>query len=196
MYLDARKSEVHPSEMLEGCVLQVMLTRCREAFINQSMWCWVRIIELTRLEKTFKITKPTPTMPITTSLSATCPQFLRTSRDGDFSTSMGSPFKSVTTLAEKREEFFPGIQPSLGVSKWSPWCLSPVQLLVSLWRWHHHQNAAGPLGRPQVLRRLNSNTQLDEALCYSHGSPNIILAALIEYPLRNSICQLPGLSSW
>ena len=53
-----------------------------------------RIMSSVRLEKTLKTIwsnrQPIPTMPITTSLSATSTRFLSTSRDGDPPTSLGS----------------------------------------------------------------------------------------------------------
>jgi len=67
--------------------------------------------------------QPIPTMP--TSLSATSPRFLDTSRDGDSTTSLGSPSQSNTTLSEKK--FFLTSDPIL------PWHnLKPLLLIPSL----------------------------------------------------------------
>ena len=52
---------------------------------------------------------PSPPCPLTTSLSATSPQFLNTSRDSDSTTSLGSLCQCPTTLTEKN--FVPNIQP-------------------------------------------------------------------------------------
>ena len=63
-------------------------------------------IELYMLEKTTKMIQsnpnPSPPCPLTTSLSATSPWFLNTSRDGDCTTSLGSLCHCSTALFEKR----------------------------------------------------------------------------------------------
>jgi len=63
--------------------------------------------------KTTAITT-TNTSPLSTSISATSPVFLNTSKDGDSTTSLGSPFQHLTTLWEKK--FFLISNLSL------PWC--------------------------------------------------------------------------
>jgi len=49
-----------------------------------------RIMESQRLEKSSEITECTPSIPLTTSLSATSPRSLHTSTDGDPTTPLGS----------------------------------------------------------------------------------------------------------
>lgn len=62
-----------------------------------------RIIESLELEKTTKIPKANPNPPpLTTSLSATPPRYLNTSKDRDSTTSPGSLCQSLTTLYKKR----------------------------------------------------------------------------------------------
>ena len=70
---------------LNGSWLQTSCNRNKESE-NQ------RIAESLRLEKISKIICPTisPPCPLTTSLSATSPQSLNISRDGDSTTSLGS----------------------------------------------------------------------------------------------------------
>ena len=46
--------------------------------------------------------QPTQPCPLPTSLSATSPWFWNTSRDGDPTTSLGSPFQCLTALSEKK----------------------------------------------------------------------------------------------
>ena len=63
-----------------------------------------RIIVSLRLEKTSKINKSKPSLPcpLIVSLSASSPHSLNTSRDGDFTTSLGSLFQCHSFC----EEFF------------------------------------------------------------------------------------------
>jgi len=46
--------------------------------------------------------QPTPLCPLLTSLSATSPQLLNTSRDSDCTTSVGSPCHCITALPKKK----------------------------------------------------------------------------------------------
>jgi len=45
---------------------------------------------------------PPPLCPLTTSLSATSPGYLNIPRDGDSTTSLGSPWQGLTTDSEKK----------------------------------------------------------------------------------------------
>ena len=82
------------------------------------------VTESLRLEKTSKITQsnpsPPPTCPLTTSLSATSPHFLSTSRDGDPTASLDSLHQCITThhrFANKRvfiEDSFESSHSELG----------------------------------------------------------------------------------
>ena len=94
-----------------------------------------RIIESPNLEKTSKITSLTihllPIFPHwTMSLGTTSRHMcvLHTSRDGDSTTSLGSPFQCLITLLEKK--FFL-------ISNWNlPWCnLRPFPLVLLLVMW-------------------------------------------------------------
>ena len=58
------------------------------------------------------------------SLSTTSKQFLNTSRDGDSTTSLGSPFQCLTALNIKN--FFPDIQPKLTLVQLETISLRPV----------------------------------------------------------------------
>ena len=87
-------------------------------------------MELLSLENISKIiwsncwpitTMPTKPCP----LSATSPHFLNTSRDNDSSTSLGSPFQSLTTLSEKKFVLISYLE--------LQWCnLRPLPLLLSV----------------------------------------------------------------
>ena len=61
------------------------------------------VIESWRLKTTTKIPRPNPPPPcsLTMSLSATCPQFSKTSRDGDPTTSLSSWLQRIIALSEK-----------------------------------------------------------------------------------------------
>ena len=73
---------------------------------------------------------------------------------------------------------------------WSHWHLSPAQVMVGLGCWQHHQNAAAALGRSQVLRGLNPDTQLAETRRYSHP-------ASTQHSIHRETpaFQLPGLTA-
>ena len=55
-----------------------------------------RFAESLRLENTSQILSPPPPCPLTPSSSATSPRFLDASRDGDPTTSLGSPYQCIT----------------------------------------------------------------------------------------------------
>jgi len=55
-----------------------------------------RFVESLRLENTSQILSPPPPCPLTPSSSATSPRFLDASRDGDPTTSLGSPYQCIT----------------------------------------------------------------------------------------------------
>lgn len=63
-----------------------------------------RLIGPLRLEKTTKVTTSNhqPPCPMATSLSATSPLLLNTSRDANITTSLGSLCQCTTTLSEKK----------------------------------------------------------------------------------------------
>lgn len=78
----------------------------------------------------------------------------------------------------------------------SHWHLSPAQVTVGLSCRQHHQNAAAALGRSQVLRRLNPDTQLAETLCYSHPAPKPHPGSTQHSIYQETPAfQLPGLTS-
>ena len=89
-----------------GCLLVLASNTSKEP---SGPWTAVirRIIESLRLEKTSKIItshhQPITTMPAKPLPEVPHPQvFLNTSRDGDFTTSPGSPFQCLATLSVKK----------------------------------------------------------------------------------------------
>jgi len=109
-----------PPLMLPRKVIPPLLRSARESFITaafltgrstcRSLYATssYRITESLQLEKTSKIIQPNAPLPclLTTSLSATSPWFLSTSRDGDSTTSLGSLCHCITTIfvASKPQE--------------------------------------------------------------------------------------------
>jgi len=99
------------SRHLEGFVSLLRISQ-GDWLIDWLVLCPKGIIESLRVEETSKITRsshqPIPPCPLTTSLSATSPQFLNTSRHGDPTTSLAAvPIPHYTFW----EEVFHNLQP-------------------------------------------------------------------------------------
>ena len=76
------------------------------SLVKKLGWWNHRITESLSLEKIYKVIKsnrqPITTCPLSVSLSASSPRFLKTSRDIDSTTSLSSRCQCLTTLSEKK----------------------------------------------------------------------------------------------
>ena len=123
-----------------------------------------------RLKKTTKITKSNHQLitpcPLTTSLSATSPRFLNTSRDSDSITSLGRLCHCSTTLSEKSCFLSSNLmEPPNGSNRWAEQRvlkLNSCKLFSGKLAEHRLLNTHGKI---QVMSTRNDDAQIQKQEC-------------------------------